>query len=45
MPHPYALADAEWFVNKSLTEQSAQKIDNYELAITLKPSNEVIGVV
>jgi len=36
VPHPYALTDAEWFINKTMSEQNAESRTGYPLAITLK---------
>lgn len=37
VPHPYVLADAEWFINKSKADASKEVRTGYPLAITLKP--------
>ena len=37
VPHPYALTDAEFFIQKTMKEQSSENRTGYPLAITLKP--------
>jgi [ribosomal protein S5]-alanine N-acetyltransferase len=45
VPHPYTSDDAEWFVNHCSEESSKNPRGNYELAIELKDSGELVGVI
>ena len=38
VPHPYAMADATWFINHCAENQAKQPRENYELGITFKES-------
>ncbi len=45
IPYPYTKEDANWFVNHCIIEQQKTPRTSYELAITLKPNDELIGVM
>lgn len=45
VPHPYTQADADWFISHCLEDQAKTPRTSYELAITLKPSDELIGAM
>lgn len=45
VPYPYTQKDADWFINHCLEDQAKNPRISYELAITLKPSEELIGVM
>ncbi len=43
--HPYKKEDAEWWVNHCAEQQKQNPRTSYELGITIKPNNEIVGGV
>jgi RimJ/RimL family protein N-acetyltransferase len=45
VPYPYTKKDGEWFVNNCKEESKKNPRENYELAIELKDTKRLIGVI
>ena len=45
VPNPYDEKDGEWFINHCKEESKKEPRENYELAITLKENNNLIGII